>query len=175
MVVDPVCCSSFSGTFLVDSSTVETTEIGLKNIAVMTGFGSSPRDGLEWLTSRVENWLLVFDNADDPNIDLNGFIPQCDHGNIIITSQNLGLRVYGSDSLVADLEEEDAVTLLLKSAKQPATISTRQTAADIVKVRQWSLISCSILILTFRHCAFCLLQLSKLVHSSQNPGILTAI
>ncbi|KAJ7797354.1 hypothetical protein B0H14DRAFT_2911820, partial [Mycena olivaceomarginata] len=51
-------------------------------------------------------------------INLNDFIPQCNHGNIIITTRNPGLRVYGSHSLVSDMEEEDAVALLLKSAAQ---------------------------------------------------------
>ncbi|KAJ7724104.1 hypothetical protein B0H16DRAFT_1247963, partial [Mycena metata] len=96
----------------------------------------SPQDGLLWLTSKVEEWLLLFDNADDPSINLNDFIPRCNHGNIIITSRNPGLRVYaGSNSLVSDMETEDAVALLLKSAVQEATSHTEQIAAEIVKVR----------------------------------------
>ncbi|KAJ7731963.1 hypothetical protein B0H14DRAFT_2998029, partial [Mycena olivaceomarginata] len=66
-------------------------------------------------------------------INLNDFIPQCNHGNIIITSRNPGLRVYGSHSPVSDIEEEDAVALLLKSAAQAATTSTMLTATQIVK------------------------------------------
>jgi hypothetical protein len=80
------------------------------------------------------------DNADDPSMDLNDFIPQCNHGNIIITSRNPGLRVYaGSHSLVSDMEEEDAVALLLKSAVQETTIGTKKIAAEIIKVGQPSL------------------------------------
>ncbi|KAJ7788536.1 hypothetical protein B0H14DRAFT_259840 [Mycena olivaceomarginata] len=89
--------------------------------------------GVLWLTSKVEEWLLVFDNADDPRINLNDFIPQCNHGNIIITSRNPGLRVYGSYSLVSNMEEEDAVALLLKSAAQEVTIHTEKIATQIVK------------------------------------------
>ncbi|KAJ7724108.1 hypothetical protein B0H16DRAFT_1472547 [Mycena metata] len=107
----------------------------LKNIAVLKDFGDSPQDGLLWLTSKVEEWLLLFDNADDPSINLNDFIPHCNHGNIIITSRNPGLRVYAgsNSSLVSDMEEKDAVALLLKSALQEATIHTEQSAAEIVK------------------------------------------
>jgi hypothetical protein len=112
-----------------------TIETGLKSIAIAKGFGDSPQDGLLWLTSKVEEWLLFFDNADDPSIDLNDFIPQCNHGNIIITSRNPGLYVYaGAHSPVLDMEEEEAVALLLKSAIQEATIGTEQIAAEIVKV-----------------------------------------
>ncbi|KAJ7808070.1 hypothetical protein B0H14DRAFT_2525479 [Mycena olivaceomarginata] len=131
--------SRFSNIFFIDTATIATIEIGLKNTAVMKNFGNSPQDGLLWLTSNIEGWPLFFDNADDPSLNLNDFIPQCNHGNIIITSQNPGLRVYGSHSLVSDMEEKDAVALLLKSAAQVATIHTEQIAVEIVKVRQLSL------------------------------------
>ncbi|KAJ7743414.1 P-loop containing nucleoside triphosphate hydrolase protein [Mycena metata] len=124
----------FSDIFFIDTSRIATIETSLKNIAVQKDFGDSPEDGLLWLTSKVKEWLLFFDNADDPNINLNDYIPQCNHGNIIITSRNPGMCVYaGSDSLVSDMEEEDAVTLLLKSALQKATSHTEQVAAEIVK------------------------------------------
>ena len=102
----------------------------------MKSAGDSQQEGLLWLTSQVQAWLVVFDNADDPSINLQDFIPECDHGNIIITSRNPGLCVYaGSDSLVSDMEEQDAVALLLKSATQKVTAATEQIAAEIVKVR----------------------------------------
>ncbi|KAJ7787070.1 P-loop containing nucleoside triphosphate hydrolase protein [Mycena olivaceomarginata] len=125
--------SCFSNIFFIDATTIATIEIGLKNTAVMKDFGNSPQDGLLWLTSNIEGWLLFFDNADDPSVNLNDFIPRCIHGNIIITSRNPGLRVYGSHSLVSDMEEKDAVALLLKSAAQVATIHTEQMAMEIVK------------------------------------------
>ncbi|KAJ7695263.1 hypothetical protein B0H16DRAFT_1443183 [Mycena metata] len=124
--------SRFSDIFFIDASTVATIDTGLKNIAVLKEFGDSPQKGLLWLTSKIEGWLLLFDNADDPSINLNDFIPQCNHGNIIITSRNPGLRVHaGSSSLVSDMEEEVAVALLLKSALQEATSHTEQIAAEI--------------------------------------------
>ncbi|KAF8195140.1 hypothetical protein K438DRAFT_1826906 [Mycena galopus ATCC 62051] len=126
--------SCFSNIFFIDTSTVATIDTGLRNIAVMKDSGNSQQDGLLWLTSTVEEWLLFFDNADDPNIDLNGFLPQCNHGNIIITSRNPGLCVYaGTHSIVSDMEEKDAAALLLKSAAQEATIHTEEIAMEIVK------------------------------------------
>ncbi|KAJ7433586.1 P-loop containing nucleoside triphosphate hydrolase protein [Mycena galericulata] len=125
--------SCFSDIFFIDASTVATMDTGLKNIAVVKDSGDSQQDGLLWLTSKVEEWLLVFDNADDPGINLNDFIPQCNHGNIIITSRNPGLRVHAqSHSLVWGMEEKDAATLLLKRAAQATTIDTKQIA-KIVK------------------------------------------
>jgi hypothetical protein len=128
--------SSFSDIFFIDTSTIATIDAGLKNIAVMKNAGDSLQDGLLWLTSQVQAWLLVLDNADDPTIDRQEFIPECDHGNIIITSRNPGLSVHaGSESRVSDMEEEDAVALLLKSAVQKVTASSEQIATEIIKVR----------------------------------------
>ncbi|KAJ7312647.1 hypothetical protein DFH08DRAFT_822090 [Mycena albidolilacea] len=126
--------SSFSDIFFIDTSTITTIETGLKNIAVLNHFGTSQQDGLLWLTNNIKEWLLVLDNADDPNINLQDFIPECEHGNIIITSRNPRLCVYaGSDSLVSDMEEADAMALLLKTAGQKATAHKEQIAAEIVK------------------------------------------
>ncbi|KAJ7467993.1 hypothetical protein FB451DRAFT_1011339, partial [Mycena latifolia] len=78
-------------------------------------------------------WLLFFDNADDPKIDLHNFFPHCKHGNILITSRNPELRGYGSHSLVSDMEEIEAVELLLRSAAQDITLESKATATEIVK------------------------------------------
>ncbi|KAF8195195.1 P-loop containing nucleoside triphosphate hydrolase protein [Mycena galopus ATCC 62051] len=126
--------SRFSNIFFIDTSTLATIDTGLRNIAVVKDSGNSQQDGLLWLISKVEEWLLFFDNADDPNINLNDFLPQCNHGNIIITSRNPGLCVYaGAHSIVSDMEEKDAAILLLKSAAQEATIRTEKIAMEIVK------------------------------------------
>ncbi|KAJ7270443.1 hypothetical protein C8J57DRAFT_1227089 [Mycena rebaudengoi] len=125
---------SFSDTFLIDSSTTQTIETGLKNIAVTNHVGSTPRDALMWLSGEPTGWLLFFDNADDPQIDLNKYFPQCNHGNILITSRNPGLCVYaGSHCLVSDMEETEAVELLLKSSAQEMTQKNKEISAEIVK------------------------------------------
>ncbi|KAF7369582.1 Nephrocystin-3 [Mycena venus] len=131
--------SYFSDIFFINASTIATIDTGLKNIAIVKDSGDFQQDGLLWLTSRVEKWLLVFDNTDVSSKDMNDFIPQCNHGNIIITSQNPGLCAYaGAHSLVSDMEENDAVALLLKSAAQEATVGTEQSAKEIVKALHYS-------------------------------------
>ncbi|KAF7348784.1 TPR-like protein [Mycena venus] len=107
--------SHYLDVFFIDTSTIATIDTGLKNIAVVKDSGDSQQDGLLWLTSSVEEWLVVFDNADDPSINLNEFIPQCDH----------------------DMEVEAAVALLFKSAAQEATVGTEQIAIKIVKVLRY--------------------------------------
>ncbi|KAJ7468135.1 hypothetical protein FB451DRAFT_955628, partial [Mycena latifolia] len=119
--------------FLIDTSTPETIDTGLKRIAATKTIGDTAQDALDWLRSKQNEWLLFFDNADDPKIDLHNFFPRCKHGNILITSRNPELRGYGSHSRVSDMEEIDAVELLLRSAAQAITLENKATATEIVK------------------------------------------
>ncbi|KAJ6547806.1 hypothetical protein DFH09DRAFT_1087554 [Mycena vulgaris] len=122
--------------FIEESSsrTAETIDTCLKNIAATHNTGNTAQEALEWLSSRPAEWLLFFDNADDPQINLNKFLPQCKHGNILITSRNPRLRGYaGSHSLVSNMEETDAVALLLKSCAEDITPRKTELATEIVK------------------------------------------
>ncbi|KAJ7821909.1 hypothetical protein B0H13DRAFT_2291620 [Mycena leptocephala] len=125
---------SFSDNFFLDASTTETIETGLKNISSVKHVGNSSQDALKWLANTQKDWLLFYDNADDPKIDLNRFIPQCSHGNIIITTRNPALRSYaGAHFAVSDMEETDAVALLLKSAGQDISSASEKFATEIVQ------------------------------------------
>ncbi|KAJ7128542.1 P-loop containing nucleoside triphosphate hydrolase protein [Mycena epipterygia] len=122
----------FTDIFFIDSSSVDTIDTGLKNVAKTKSIGDSSQDALQWLSSKQDKWMLFFDNADDPKINLNNYFPLCTHGNIIITSRNPGLCVYaGSHSLVSDMEETDATDLLLKSSAQDTTDYNKATSAQI--------------------------------------------
>ncbi|KAE9398722.1 hypothetical protein BT96DRAFT_1105699 [Gymnopus androsaceus JB14] len=46
--------------------------------------------GHRWFQTHKEEWLIIMDNADEPKLSLADFIPDCAHGNIIITSRNQG-------------------------------------------------------------------------------------
>ncbi|KAF8190581.1 hypothetical protein K438DRAFT_1763045 [Mycena galopus ATCC 62051] len=54
---------SFPDQLLVDASSTETIETGLKNIALAKELGNSPQDTLKWLGMKHEAWLVFFDNA----------------------------------------------------------------------------------------------------------------
>jgi hypothetical protein len=126
---------SFTDKFFLDASTAVTIETGLRNITTVKNVGSSSQDALKWLANTHQDWLLFYDNADDPKINLNQFLPRCNHGNIIITSRNPELCVYaGAHSAVSDMDETDAVALLLKSAAQINLPVNAKIAARIVKV-----------------------------------------
>ncbi|KAJ7251999.1 P-loop containing nucleoside triphosphate hydrolase protein [Mycena rebaudengoi] len=127
--------SRFTDVFFLDASTVDTIKSGLKNIALTRSIGSEVDDASLWLASSQDEWLLIFDNADDPSIDLFNYIPQSSRGNILITSRNPELYVHAPDSYhrISDMDEEDAVGLLLASAMQPLNTETESLARDIVK------------------------------------------
>ncbi|KAJ7260272.1 hypothetical protein C8J57DRAFT_1638054 [Mycena rebaudengoi] len=126
----------FTDVFLIDASTADTIQAGLKNIALTRCLGSDHEEASLWLASSTTEWLLIFDNADDPKLNLFNFFPQSTRGNILITSRNPQLCLHAPDAhhRISDLEEETAVQLLLVSAAQPATSETERLATEIVKV-----------------------------------------
>ncbi|KAJ7824351.1 hypothetical protein B0H13DRAFT_2290987 [Mycena leptocephala] len=127
----------FTKQFFINASSLQTLDTALKNIAIAHKIGTSSEDGLLWLISQREEWMLLFDNADNPSIDLFHFFPKCTHGNIIITSRNPQLAVHGprSHSRVGDMNETDAIDLLLLSAVKEKSIESTQSASEIVKNR----------------------------------------
>ncbi|KAJ7614873.1 hypothetical protein FB45DRAFT_1109088 [Roridomyces roridus] len=104
--------------FFVNASSSEALNNSFTNIAISQRFGQTPEAGIQWLISEYKEWTLLFDNADDPKLKLLPFLPQCTHGNIIITSRNPQVAAYGpaSHSQVGDLDEENATLLLLARA-----------------------------------------------------------
>ncbi|KAJ7895905.1 hypothetical protein B0H14DRAFT_542649 [Mycena olivaceomarginata] len=125
----------FTKQFFIDASSQKTLDTAFTNIAIANKIGNSFQDALSWLIMGTKEWMLLFDNADDPNIDLFLFFPQCTHGNIIITSRNPRLAVHGprSHSEVGNMEETDAIELLLLSAAEDNTVETAERASEIVK------------------------------------------
>ncbi|KAF7357131.1 FabD/lysophospholipase-like protein [Mycena sanguinolenta] len=123
----------FTEKFLVDASSTESIETCLKSIAAAKEIGNSSQDTLTWLAGEDGDWLVFLDNADDPEMNLQKFFPKCSHGNIIITTRNPGLRVYGEYSQVSDMEESDAVALLLQRACQKPSPANEALGIEIVK------------------------------------------
>jgi hypothetical protein len=105
----------------VDASTTETIKSGLQGIACDSGIGKTAADALKWLSHQHKQWLLVFDNADDLEINLQDWFPSCKHGNILITSRNPECCIHAPDSNyeVSGMKPEEASHLLLTCAMEP--------------------------------------------------------
>ena len=85
-------CSRFSYIFWVDASSYESITMCLKGISSISaaqafGVDGSAESVLQWISCIEEEWLIVFDNADNPSPDVIAkFIPPGNGGNILITS-----------------------------------------------------------------------------------------
>lgn len=126
---------SFSQVFFVDATSSQTIQTDLGLIAKAHSVGSSAEQALNWFADHAEGWLLIFDNADDSSL-IGQYIPRSSHGNIIVTSRNHEVSHHASPDclvLLPDLEELDAVDLLLKLARVEDSQGHRTLALDIVK------------------------------------------
>lgn len=128
----PILCGLIDGyyrfwdVFFIDASSHSTIEARLAQLAKNAGLEADEDDtsgskaALDWLIQHEERWLLIFDNADDPLVDLRAYFPICDHGDILITTRNQSMLVYthGNNSYyhVQDMNTDDARDLLLKSS-----------------------------------------------------------
>jgi tetratricopeptide (TPR) repeat protein len=70
------------------------------------------------LKSDSSNWLLVFDNADDPEVKLTHYFPQCSHGTIIVTTRNRNYAILSNAAHweLKPMADEQAVRVLYRSA-----------------------------------------------------------
>ena len=91
---------------------------------------------LQWISGIEEEWLIVFDNADDlPVCVVEKFVPPGNRGNILITSRSRSMgRVVPSENIIEikEMEMPDAITLLLKASHLDASAKHVEVAKDIV-------------------------------------------
>ena len=88
-----------------------------------------------WLANSRHPWLLIIDNADNPQFDCAAFFPSGNKGNIILTTRNPQCRNHatvGCEDL-DPLDLQDAQSLLLKAAGMTASLcEDSQKAAEKV-------------------------------------------
>ncbi|KAG8796104.1 hypothetical protein FRC12_004856 [Ceratobasidium sp. 428] len=105
----------------VDATTRETAISTLKGFALARKIGETHEDTLQWLEITSRSWLLVFDNADDPDLRIQNFIPGGSYGSVLITTRLRSLahlgQGHGSECRVGGMEPEEAVELLLTKAR----------------------------------------------------------
>ncbi|KAH8797786.1 hypothetical protein DL96DRAFT_897628 [Flagelloscypha sp. PMI_526] len=126
--------SRFSNIYFIDASSKLTLENDLAAIAVGSSDQPSIHDALRILGSRQEEWLLFFDNADDPSLNFRPYI-SWSHGNVIITTRNRELRVHAPKcSIWVDrLDLEDAKELLLRGLPIAEGPEGQEIAVKIVQ------------------------------------------
>ena len=115
--------------------------MSIKGISSIPAAQASCLDGsvesvLQWVSGFQEDWLIVFDNADDLSPDeVVRFIPSGNRGNILITSRNRSMgRIISFENIieVTEMEETDAIALLLRTSCLDTSAEHIEAAKKIV-------------------------------------------
>ena len=110
--------SEYWGVFWIDASTRSNAESGYASIGLDAGKGATFSAGKYWLSRRKTPWLLVLDNADDPELEIADFFPTGNAGHILISTRNPNVIVHANvgSFRFRGMDPEEGVELLLKSA-----------------------------------------------------------
>jgi hypothetical protein len=127
----------FSDIFYINATNQQTLEADLIAITP-SNIEQSVAACQHWLSSQYkQNWLLFFDNADDVQLNLGTFFPDCRFGNILITTRNPQLSIHAgedADAMVAGMDPEDAKSLLMQLSRAQKRDENLKLAALVVKV-----------------------------------------
>jgi tetratricopeptide (TPR) repeat protein len=76
---------------------------------------------MHWLSNCSKPWLLVIDNADDPDMDISKYFPAGGKGHILITTRYPKTADQATIGMFhfKGMDPEEAIALLLKSAHVP--------------------------------------------------------
>lgn len=131
--------SRFWGVFWIDASSDDSAKHTFSSIAQIGGVDRNIRAAKSWLSSLELPWLLLIDNADDPQIPIEDYFPEGERGFVLVTTRvpkhrrhgTIGKRFYRFENL----ETEAASELLLKAAAVtcPWDSSAREAAAHIAR------------------------------------------
>ncbi|KAI4200691.1 MAG: hypothetical protein LQ348_001730 [Seirophora lacunosa] len=110
--------ANYWGVFWIDASTRENAEFGFSKLGEVAGKGSSFLAGKHWLSQCHKPWLLMIDNADDPEMEISDFFPIDGSGHILITSRNPRAKHYATAGKMhfRGMDPEEGISLLLNSA-----------------------------------------------------------
>ncbi|CAI9625001.1 unnamed protein product [Alternaria burnsii] len=122
------------GVFWVDGASADRLKDSLVlNVAHKGGVGEKHEAALHWLSNQNEDWLLIIDNADDPDLGLMEFFPKGANGHVLITTrdQDCALGNVGSMSFYG-MHETDASELFFKVANVKESAENKSLVRDIL-------------------------------------------
>jgi hypothetical protein len=104
------------GVFWVDASSDDRLRQGFAQIALLLQVDETIDSVKRKLANTAQTWLLVLDNADNPDLSLSPYLPAGSRGDIIITSRNPECQQYNTGGYrnVGQLSPNDSVSLLNK-------------------------------------------------------------
>jgi tetratricopeptide (TPR) repeat protein len=120
----------FKPVFFIDASSDSSIKADLRNaIQCIEGHQQdTEQDALYFLSAHLES-LLIFDNADDPNVNLTRSFPNSYKGTVVITSR---LRSLGELSTLhhlhlGEMSRDEALETLVKAARRTPPLRSQDT------------------------------------------------
>ncbi|KAG9055139.1 hypothetical protein FS842_003036 [Serendipita sp. 407] len=132
----------FSRVIVVDASSKQYIEADLETAIRSIGsqyHSATWKDAVAHL-SNEKGWLLFLDNADDPDLPLDEYLPNSNYGVVLITTRNRDCIAHAPDShmQVEKMTEDEAIDLLHKVANvTPA--SNDASLAIVRELGMWAL------------------------------------
>src|ERR1700761_6452201 len=104
----------YRGIFWVDASSDDRIRQCFTQIARLLQVDDNIDSVKRRLANTSQAWLLVFDNADDPGLKLDPYLPAGSRGDVTITSRNPQHQVYNTVGFreIGRLSLNDAISLL---------------------------------------------------------------
>ncbi|PVF92431.1 TPR-like protein [Serendipita vermifera] len=121
--------------FFVDASSEDRIKEDYRAIIRSRGIAhrsSNHENAIQWLRNADTPWLIIADNADDPDFDLNPYIPRCARGHLILTTRNKSQSLMARTHThhIDALNARDSVKLLLDiSGYEPIDINVKHATA----------------------------------------------
>ncbi|KAE9397819.1 TPR-like protein, partial [Gymnopus androsaceus JB14] len=136
----------FSNVWFFDASSNDTLTANFKELGKAAGVGEDVKSVRDFLGRFNQNWLCIFDNADNEHVFLKEYIPICSHGNVIITSRLSESSQMASPDCQFDLMDltiESAVELLLNQAHKQCSDENQDLAFKIVEALSYHALAVS--------------------------------
>ena len=148
MEIQRLTKSSLWGAFWVDVSNETMAGRGFLDVAHQLGLSTqSWEEARQGLANVKHPWLLVLDNADDPDTDYQQYFPASPWGVVALTSRNEECARYATANhlTLEGLSDKAACELLLNAARieyidRSAVLADAQTVAGLLKSHPLALI-----------------------------------
>ncbi|OKL56474.1 hypothetical protein UA08_08099 [Talaromyces atroroseus] len=127
----------YHAVFTIRAENLETAKESFADIGKRGGLEATESAGKYWLSQLRKPWLLIIDNADNPDLDLQDLFPRGNLGHVLVTTKNPDFRIHGTAGSIElkGLREEEALHLLLERAQipRPWDATTESSGQEISK------------------------------------------
>ncbi|PVF91616.1 FabD/lysophospholipase-like protein [Serendipita vermifera] len=131
--------SRFQYALFIDGSSRETIEVDIINSVQGLSVDHSPitlDDALDFFRNpHHDKWVIVYDNVDDTSLKIAKYLPDCQHGSVIITTRNQLLGQLASHNnlhiKLGPMSDEEAIDSIYKSADLEKSEEHRPSMSSI--------------------------------------------